>query len=84
MSQRAIDFTAQWVAMNIYTGPHALEGGPHPEAMSAAERLSNAAQAAGILREEIEEDLGDLETFLSEQFEEATNREDERLANKED
>lgn len=82
MSHRGIDFANHWVSENINAGPYAPEDGPHPEAEAAVERLVADAAEEGISREEIEEDLGDLQEFISAAFESATDAEVERLASK--
>ena len=84
MSQRGSDFANQWISENINAGPYAPEDGPHPEAEAAETQLVADAAKAGIAREEIEDDIGDLGDFISNAFEESTAAEVERLANKDD
>ena len=82
MSQRGADFANEWVSENIVAGPYAPDDGPHPEAESALKQMLAEAAEAGITREEIESDLGDLGDFISGAFEDATDAEVQRLVDK--
>lgn len=83
MSDRGINFANAWVTENINAGVYAEEGQRHPETADAVARLVAEAREAGITREEIEEDMGDLDDFIDNAFEEATDVEVERLSNRE-
>jgi len=81
MSKRAIDFVNGWVFENINAGPY----DPGAAVVDAlVEQLINDAEAAGISREEIEEDSGDVSDVVSTALEEATDNEVARLASKDD
>lgn len=82
MSQRGIDFANEWISENINAGPYAPEDSPHPEADAAVKQLLADAAEAGITREEIEDDIGDLGDFISGAYEDSTDAEVQRLVDK--
>ena len=82
MSTRGTEFANAWIAENISAGAYAPEDGPHPEADAAVKQLVADAAEAGITRAEIEEDVGDLDDFISGSFESATDAEVQRLVDK--
>lgn len=55
MSQRAVEFVERWIDANIHAGSHNEAGG-----LAQAELCAAAAEANGITRREIEDELGDL------------------------
>ena len=81
MSSRGMDFANEWVQENVN-----VEAYDPPQSLidEAVQQLVEDAQAKGISREEIEEDVGDLNDFLSEAYEKRTDEEVERLAAKDD
>ena len=79
MSQIGIDFANRWVAENIQPTFYAPDGGLHPETETTLARFLADAEEAGISREEVEEDMGDLSDLLSAALEEATEEEVDRL-----
>lgn len=84
MSQRAIEFANRWVHENVNPNGYGPEDGPNVEAIEGTERLIAAAEEAGIPREELEEDLGDISDFVHAAYEEANDVEVDRRANKDD
>jgi len=74
MSKRGTDFRETWISENINAGPD-----DDSEANFFAEEcLADAAQA-GISKEEIEEDVGNLVDYMLDAMGSATNREVDRL-----
>ena len=84
MSQRGIDFANDWVSENVNAGPYGPEDGENPVAVAAVKLFLADAASEGITREEIEEDMGDIGDLLANAFEEATDNEVDRLANRDD
>jgi hypothetical protein len=81
MSDRGIDFANDWVQENVNVDAY---DPPQTFIDDAFRQLVTDAEAKGISREEIEEDMGDLNDFISEAYEKRTDDEVERLAAKED
>jgi predicted Zn-dependent peptidase len=84
MSQRGIDFANDWVSENVNATAFAAEGEHHPETAAAVQQMLEDAEKEGVSREEIEEDMGDLEDFIDNAFDEAATAEVHRLADKDD
>ena len=63
MSERGIDFAEQWVTENVNAIGFAADGERHPETEGAAQQMLKDAEQAGISRDEIEEDMGNVEDF---------------------
>lgn len=82
MSQRGINFANEWVTENIDSGPYASENVPHPDSAGTVKRMLADAAKEGITRDEIENDIGDLEDFISAAFEDSTDAEVQRLVDK--
>ena len=81
MSKRAKDSVNGWVVENVNAGP----SDPGDAVVNShVEQLLIEAQAQGISKEEIEEDMGDVSDVISTALEEATDNEVERLASKND
>lgn len=81
MSVRATDFASAWVAENINAEPY----DPGSQVIAThVEQLTVDAEASGIDRDELQEDIGDLSDFIAEAMEAATDNEVERLASKDD
>ena len=61
MSKRSMEFLDRWVKANLHaTAPKELRGGPR----EWAEQCALEAYEAGISREELEEDFGDLTRYM--------------------
>ena len=61
MSKRSTEFIDQWVKANLHiSAPKELIGGPK----EWAERCAWEAYEAGISKEELEEDFGNLEKYM--------------------
>jgi hypothetical protein len=82
MSTRGIDFANEWVRENVNASSYAEDGKQHSETQAAVEQLLADAAKAGITREEIEEDMGDLDDFVDNAFEESADAEVQRMADK--
>lgn len=81
MSSRGIEFANEWIQENVN-----VEAYDPPQSFidSEVNRLLSDAEAKGISRDEIEEDMGDLSDLLSDAYEKRTDDEVERLAAKDD
>ena len=84
MSQRGIDFANDWVSENIVAEGYGPEDGPDPAVAAALTSMLDAARDKGIPREEIENDMGDLEDFISQAIGKANDGEVERLSGRDD
>lgn len=82
MSDRGIDFANNWVRENVNASSYAEDGKQHPETPAAVEQLLADAAKAGITREEIEEDMGDLDDFVDNAFDESADAEVQRMVDK--
>ena len=82
MSSRGIDFANEWVRENVNASSYAEDGKQHAETKAAVARLLADATKAGITREEIEEDMGDLEDFVDSAFDESADAEVQRMVDK--
>lgn len=82
MSKRGIDFATGWISENVNAGPYLEEN--DPQLAILANELEVAAQAEGISRNDIEEDMGSLEDVIAQALESATDDEVARLAAKDD
>ncbi len=81
MSERAISFVEQWVEANVHPEAYEPEGDTsRAEAMAAYCRV--AAKAEGITDAELNGSFENLTAFMAGQLEEATDREVERLVDK--
>jgi hypothetical protein len=78
MSVRGREFVDHWVFENINAGPYQPDGGM-AEGRRKAEALMIVAQAQGVSKIEIEEEVGDLAAYLSGAIESATDAEVARL-----
>ena len=83
MSVRGREFVDHWVFENINASPYQPEGNAS-EARTKAEELAAVAQAQGVSKHEMEEEVGDLAGYLSGAMESATDAEVARLAAKDD
>lgn len=72
MSTRGVQFAENWIRENINAGPY--DPGDDVIKMHVAELVA-AANAEGISRAEIEEDMGDLDSVISDALESATDDE---------
>ncbi len=81
MSKRAVEFAEEWIRENVNAGPY--DPGD-AVVLPLVEQLVQEAGQAGISREEIEEDMGDLEDLVENALESATDNEVARLAAKDD
>jgi hypothetical protein len=79
MSVRGREFVDHWVFENINASPYQPDGGM-AEGRRKAEALMIDAQAQGVSKIEIEEEVGDLAAYLSGAIESATDAEVTRLA----
>ncbi|HEX2764616.1 MAG TPA: hypothetical protein VHM92_12345 [Allosphingosinicella sp.] len=84
MGENVTDFVNTWVQENINPTAYAGEGERHPETEQTVEELLAAAESEGISRADIEEHFGDVEDFIDNQFETATDNEVQRLADRDD
>jgi hypothetical protein len=80
MSVRGREFVDHWVFENINASPE----GNASEARTKAEELVAVAQAQGVSKHEMEEEVGDLAGYLSGAMEWAADAEVARLAAKDD
>lgn len=80
MSERGIDFANKWIRENVTSATYPASNDPHAERY--AEELREAAAAAGISIEEMEEDLGDLDDYVLDQMDEMTDDELQRHLSK--
>jgi hypothetical protein len=83
MSNKGIDFANNWVRENVNAIAYAPDGESHPETEGLVQQLVDDAAKAGITREEIEEDMGDLDDLINGALDEAADAEVERMASKE-
>jgi hypothetical protein len=83
MSVRGREFVDHWVFENINAGPYQPEG-DLSEARRMAEELVTVAEAQGVSKGEMEEEVGDLAHYLSGAMESATDAEVARMAAKDD
>lgn len=82
MSQRGTDFLNDWVRENVNADAYPNNDKQRAEQL-VAECLAEA-EKDGITRAEIEADLGNLEDFMMDAMEAATDAEVGRLASKDD
>jgi hypothetical protein len=67
MSERASQFVFQWTE-NHLSGVRYDPEGDNTRARALAPRLLDDARAAGIPREEVEETIGDVVSYIAEQI----------------
>ncbi len=80
MSDRGVEFMTKWVETHVNGDSSPLHDDVN--AVSFTEKCIADAEAAGISVPEIEEDMGDIETFLLEAMNEAMDAEAARLSDK--
>jgi hypothetical protein len=83
MSVRGREFVDHWIFENIDASPYQPDG-DISEGRRKADELVTVAQAQGVSKREMEEEVGDLANYLSGAMEIATDAEVARLAAKED
>jgi hypothetical protein len=81
MSVRGREFVDHWIFENISASPYQPEGNAS-EARMKAKELVAVAQAQGVSKHEMEEEVGNLAGYLSGAMESATDAEVARLAAK--
>ncbi|MHA6767034.1 DUF768 domain-containing protein [Sphingobium ummariense] len=81
MSERGVEFANEWIAENIRAEPYDPGDAVIAETV---ERLLEDATEAGVTREEIEEDLGDLTDLIADAFDEAADGDADRFVDEED
>jgi hypothetical protein len=80
MSDRGVEFVTTWVPKHINADIYPVEGDLRAEAY--AKQCVADAETAGISVAEIEEDMGDIETYILEAMDDASDNEVDRLADK--
>ena len=80
MSDRGVEFITSWVPKHINPDIYPLKGDIKAEAY-AKECIADA-EKAGIPVAEIEEDMGDIETYILEAMDDANEEEFEFLTSK--
>ena len=83
MSARALEFVESWVSDNIKAMEPPAEG-DGSQVKALATQCLEAASAEGIPKSEINEAFDDLTAFIGGEIEEANDREERRLAAKDD
>jgi hypothetical protein len=73
MSDRGFEFAHAWIAEHAAPTVY-QEDGDRGEANLMAKDLIDDAQSQGISKQEIEEAVGDIEDFLADALNEATDR----------
>ena len=83
MSERGLRFVEEWIVENVHPEGYQPEG-DNREARMLAVLCLKAAKDAGISKKEIEENVGDIEDFMSQAIDEANDAEVARLAARDD
>jgi hypothetical protein len=83
VSNKGIDFANNWVRENVNAIGYAADGEGHPETEGLVQQMLADAAKQGVTREEIEEDMGDLNDLIDGALDNAADEEVERLASKE-
>lgn len=81
MSEHAIEFVNNWVSENINVEAYDPPAGLIDQAV---QDMVDEAEANGISRKEIEDEVGDLHSFVSREYEKRTDDEVARLVEKDD
>jgi hypothetical protein len=82
MSKRAVEFLEEWVSENMVKAIAGAPEGDDSEARLRAEECVIAAKEEGIVREDIEEEVGDLVDYMSAAIEKAVNADVDRAVMK--
>jgi hypothetical protein len=81
VSERGRRFVEGWVTEHVHPTGYEPEG-DNSEARQLTELCLAAARAKGISKKEIEEDIGNIEDYMSEVIDEVNDAEVARLAGK--
>lgn len=84
MSERGVNFLNQWITENIEPDAYPADGEPDPRVPGFLARCLADAKEHGITRKEIEEDMGPIADAIGEALVDATDRERDRLAARDD
>jgi hypothetical protein len=79
VSERGLEFAERWVAENVRPSVYLPEDGDSPEADAVLRQMLEDAREEGIGREELEEDIGDLDEYMQSALAEATDAELDRM-----
>ncbi len=78
MTDRAMQFLAQWMEKNLRRDP--LQAEPTEDADALVARLLEEARAQDISRADLEEEAGNLATLVAEGLDDQTDQDDGRDA----
>ncbi len=79
MSERGLEFAERWIAGNVRPSVYLPEDGDSPEADAVLRQMLEEAREEGLSREELEEDIGDLDEYVQSALAEATDAELDRM-----